>query len=114
MYDAVALVSADKLSIPVETVDGQQTGIGTPFTVYRTGSVGEAGELCKREGGCTLMVFFVLLHGMQCTAIGSHQTGFLDADDFASQFHFERTQYRIVEKGSSLHNDVPAEQGRVG
>ena len=98
----------------VEGVDGQEAAIGAALAVEGAALVGEVLELLCGEGGAKPWGTFVLLLGVEGTAVGAHQAGLVGAHYISSELELEGPEHGIVEEGAPLHNDPIAEQGGVG
>ena len=97
-------VSGDVLTVSGKFVDGEQAVIGTSTT---------AGQFCLKfqiidlfDGQHSGLFAFITVTGNQCSAEGTHDTGDIRTDCFASGNGLKASQDSIVVEGTALNDDV--------
>ena len=105
-------VSGNVLTISGKFVDGEQAVIGTSTT---------AGQFCLKfqiidlfDGQHSGLFAFITVTGDQCSAEGTHDTGDIRTDRFASGNGLKASQNRVIIECTALHNDVLTKFCRIG
>ena len=109
---ALAAVSGDEFAAVAKLIDGQKTMVVTVRTAAHGRIVIELQNLIDGEHICRSCLFFPV-SGDQSGSERAHDAGDIRTDGMTAGDPLESTEYRVIVKGTALHDNFVAQLFRI-